>query len=592
MHHLFSFLKSLWGLLERIFIYFSRLLSPQSLKGIFKIIPYLVVILVFIGLAILQAYEVGPFKVNFRHPLDNTRIWGDWFNKYFFWSTLWLLFVAACLLIRYIIKLLSVETIEKFPDILDAWAEGMDALDRAGMDFRNSPVFVMVGLTHEAEHNFETATEANWRDVRPALDDRTAPLRFWLHKEDAIYVSLPGVCATSRQSEKPPLGSEKSVSDPSQTEAPLSVTGTITPDQLPTPDDRVLGTMMMQDMAQYPVGRTMPAGTIAQTLSADELEQVRQAGSDQTMMPDSGGASKLYPPTLTPEEIEESGDRMAFFCSLCSRERGLLSPINGAAVLMPLQYAQADAPLNISATRQDLEILHQRFELLFPVLYLYGGLEKLPGLPEFLRRGNTLNPRFVNSRGGARFRLGNSVDEESATAVTDKGVQWFRDWTFKGFERDLNSPENRKLFHFLRGIESRREELRRWLLQTFPEIPGREPARLAGCYFAALGRAGTQSGFVPGALNRFLEQDSDGEYLENKLAWMPRRRQKDRFQRAWATFLIFVSGLMWLAAVALVIYVWGFKSDASSAARLRPVDGESAGILLCEAIDSDLQQSS
>src|SRR5690606_15646720 len=109
-----------------------------------------------------------------------------------------------------------------------------------------------------------------------------------------------------------------------------------------------------------------------------------------------------------------------------SAARTPFCPINGLLVVAPLDGADTQS------LKQDIQVVRESLQMLFPVVYVFSGLDELHGFSEFIDRGSRLDQRFRDSRAGSRFPTGHPVDEQAGKWVIDKGFEWFRGWIYSG----------------------------------------------------------------------------------------------------------------------------------------------------------------
>jgi len=84
-----------------------------------------------------------------------------------------------------------------FPDIARAWREGLQALENAGLNPREIPLFIVVGRPPAAEEALFQAAHLPLR-VRHAPQRPNAPVHLYAD-EEAIYVTCAGASLLDRQ---------------------------------------------------------------------------------------------------------------------------------------------------------------------------------------------------------------------------------------------------------------------------------------------------------------------------------------------------------------------------------------------------------
>src|SRR5262249_24612923 len=77
-----------------------------------------------------------------------------------------------------------------FPDIDQAWAEALQALDEANIDWKNVPLFLVLGRPAEGEEPFFRAAQMPFK-VRNIPGGPDEPLHVY-GSHDGIFISCPG----------------------------------------------------------------------------------------------------------------------------------------------------------------------------------------------------------------------------------------------------------------------------------------------------------------------------------------------------------------------------------------------------------------
>ena len=233
------------------------------------------------------------------------------------------------------------------------------------------------------------------------------------------------------------------------------------------------------------------------------------------------GMRQGAPEKLTKEELDLNRRRLEYFCQRLAEERGSYCTINGLLQIVPWRWTMSPAyePL-FTSIQNDLQTIHDALHQLFPVVCIHSGLEEVAGLAELLQRGKELDQRFRDSRAGSRFPAGRAIDEQSTAWVVERSLDWFRDWVFAAFAKNLGSPLNRRLYQLLCGLSDRRNQLQRELRLTLGGLSLALSPRLSGVYFAATGPDASRQAFVQGVIQRVLSEQND-------VTWMPDWRARE-----------------------------------------------------------------
>jgi hypothetical protein len=391
-------------------------------------------------------------------------------------------------------------------------------------------------MTDEEERHLFRAARMEWKVIAPSLEDRSAPLRFYA-SDEALFISLSGVGAMADQRAKQRSAVPFAKGGDTAPRAALGAAGdTIQHGQLAAAGDTLPNPVVLAPAAQAGV-----------TLLPD------QRGG--TLLPGQVGAARATPARpavqkLNKEEMELGRRRLQYLCRLISTERGQFCPINGALQVIPLEWTNSAATQELFlSTREDLQVLHDDLQEVFPIVCVYGGMENLDGFRDFLDRGVRLDKRFVDSRAGSRFAAGTPVNDESAKWVVEKCLHWFRGWIYTQFAKDITNPANRKLYQFLCDLDERRQRLLKQVLLSFGELKTEAVVRLTGCYFAATGSGAQQQAFVHGVLLKLL-----GE--QNEVSWSPERRRRDRLGKQMGVLLLLGAALVAAADAYLAWRLW------------------------------------
>ena len=451
----------------------------------------------------------------------------DWILQYLCG---WLVVALYALvrLILYVVYLLGLEDTPEFPDIDHAWSEALAQLRRQGMSLQSVPLFMVIGLPEDQERGFLMGAKFPASATGPS-PDTTQPLRIFANAK-AAFLFVPGASAIVRQLTEGPrasLGGGSSIatmSSPGGIGSAGSIM-TLAPGQMPSglggggAGPSILGAMS-----------TMVSGKAA-------------SSSEHSSETPSGGA--IGP--LSSEALYETARRLRYVCRLVNRARKPFCGINGLVAIVPSQWAAEGCQDFSHVFAQDVQLLHEGLEMIFPVACLFSGIESLGGLPEFLSRAAEVNRAFTPEvKAGSRFATGRPIDPESASWVTKHCVGWFRDWIYSTFKKDPSSASNARLYRLLSEISDRRRSFARILTGGFGQLIGSQPVRLLGVYFNGRDAQGRSQVFVKQLLDNVLaEQDN--------VVWSPHRITRDNAMQTW-TYAVY--GLIGVLVAADVYWVY------------------------------------
>ncbi len=485
----------------------------------------------------------------------------NWFVQRFYVAIQFVLLYLFIRLLIAAIQLFLARDVSEFEDIDAAWEAGLDALAREGFDIQWLPLFLISGATQQQQKSLFESARLTWKVSGASDDPRTSALSFHACDE-ALFICLNDVGAMSRQIRQT---ASARAGSPARSGASAGAQATLRPGQIQSavgeqtrrPDQiqRAVASAAGATLAPGAIaGATMPppgAGRFGETMRPGDIAAAGMSA------PAASAPAHMVPEKLSQEDLRLNRRRLRYFCERLVLERGQYCPLNGILQVVPLRWTQSPAfePL-FGAAAQDLETLHDTLHLQFPVVCLHSGLEDVTGLAHFIERGRELDPRFKDSRAGSRYPAGLPIDEKSSQWVVERGMQWFRDWVYAEFARNLASPQNRQLYQFLCALSARRDRVAKELRTSVGGLKLRLPVRLTGWYFVATGSDAGHQGFVHGVMQRLMSEQND-------VAWLPEWRSRDRRRLA----LTFVLSLLTLAVLAADTWLaWRIWERASAIA--------------------------
>lgn len=441
----------------------------------------------------------------------------------------WLVVVlyAFVRLILFVVRLFSIEDTPEYPDIDRAWSEALVQLGRQGFSLQSFPLFMVIGLPEDQERAFLMGAKFPATATGPS-PDTTQPLRVYANPK-AAFLFVPGASAIVTQLTEGPrvsLGGGSSI-------ATMSSPGAI----------GSAGSMMTLSPGQMPAGLSS-GGSGPSILGAMSTMAPLQAAASMGHASQSSSSHAIGP--LSSEALHATARRLRYVCRLVNAARKPFCGINGLVTIVPSQWAAEGCQDFSHVVAQDVQVLHEGLEMLFPVACLFSGIESLGGLPEFLSRAVEVNRAFSPEvKAGSRFATGRPIDPESASWVTKHCVGWFRDWIYSMFKKDPSSATNTRLYRLLSEISDRRRSFARLLSGGFGQLIGSQPIRLLGVYFNGRDALGRSHVFVKQLLDNVLaEQDN--------VVWSPQRIARDNSMRTW-TFAVY--GIIGLLAAADVYWI-------------------------------------
>lgn len=447
------------------------------------------------------------------------------------------LLIAIPIVVYHALRLWLEGDLARFPDIDEAWREGMVALQQNGLDLAQLPLFLILGAPDQRQaDNLMHASGMSF--IVESLPAGRAPLR-WYASETAVFLFTIGMGCLSRLNQVTTQpGGQRAAADPRGTLQQPSISGTMVAGNAGVRDSSVDFARSGDDAgAAGPI-----SGTLVPGIQATAVPGRPPAGS-----PISPGSS------LSRHERDLEIDRLHYLGQLLNRARQPLCPLNGMLTLLPLQSVRdiliaKDMP---DAIRRDMAAVRDATKLSCSVTTLVTGMEGEPGFSELVRRVGT--SRSKNSRFGKGFNVWNQPNSENLEAVAGEACGAFEDWVYALFREEggLNETGNGKLYSLLCTIRSElRTRIRNILIRGFSceTADGGNEARpelFGGCYFAATGDTADQQAFVRSALDKLTQ-------LEEELQWTDEALAEDQRCHQIAQAALFFNGLLLITLILLI----------------------------------------
>jgi hypothetical protein len=508
-------------------------------RGLRWFLHALVIVLILVGLHFLNQY----FRIPEALPGQTSLLRHNWL------PLLFLLSYVLCWLGYWLWTLLIIEDeYPEFPDISEAWDEALKALDRAGFDLRNMPVFLVLGRAESPPDVLLQAARLGL-EVKQAPGRGDAPLHVYASK-DAVYITCEGCCLLGRQA--------------------AFLAGGGTPTQaLGTDEDEILKTL-----APVNAGGAVPeflairqrAERERRELTPDEQRRIRALMRKEQLQ---------HAPIRNPDEVERQRARFEHFCRLLLRDRWPYVPLNGVLLLVPFAGTDSDQDaLDTGATaQQDLEVIHRVLQVQSPTLAVVSDLETAPGFRTFIER---FPDKQRHQRVGHRCPFVPDLDKITAetdpararATMFDSLAQWIcgtvvAGWVSKHYRletpgRDSVSSattDNAQLFLFMSELRQRGRRLGRLLARALT-LETSEPVWFGGCYLAGTGaNPESQQGFIAGVFRRLTEEEKKG-----LVSWTSQALSEEAGLQRWVGALQIALGVVVVAALALIgLALWTRK---------------------------------
>ena len=409
---------------------------------------------------------------------------------------------------------------ERFPEIENAWNEGVAELVRRGFDLHRTPLYLVLGSESSLKDQYLFAASGLDFAFTHFPKGRGLPLR-WYASEDAIFVVLTHVgCLSDLARSASDVVSSRRVEVPVKgpSAASVGVSATCWPGE----DESLVGDMDSGVMKAAAPARSADVG-YSGTLNLEDSVVA-------TTAPLAAGQGKRGQPQLiapSRDRVDLEQRKLTFLCRLANEQRRPFCPINGVLLLLPINLILLDdnGTFIRNAVQSDTSILLERFGLRFPVVPLVTGWEDDLGFQELRRRIEKHEPgAVVKYRFGKGFGRGNSISDppvkDQLGAMCMQACRSFEDWVYKLFKdpKSLASPGNRSLYSLLCKV-------RRYLYPRLDNVvveglgcEDQESAPLVpvmvGTYFAAAGPHEDTRAFANKVFSRLLE-------VNEELEWTP-----------------------------------------------------------------------
>jgi hypothetical protein len=489
---------------------FNWLTSRKVVIVLLWVLHALVVILLVLALyAINRRYHLEtellspfPWLHDYWLPLLFVLMYvGAWFGYWFF-------------------KLLTDPRDGAHPDIDDAWTAALRALNAAGIDPTEVPLFLVVGKPRTDLADFFAATKLPFA-VRAEPRTPGSPVQVYATR-DAVFVACPGASVLCRLADI--FVAEAKAAQPSPPPAGF--------DLLDSPE-RPLEVIPGEPQVTVPEAGAAPAAVLGEWLPRPGVSDV---------------------PAVPADETDRLAGRLKYLCRLVAERRRPYCPANGVVWLIPAAgtASEAVADRTAAACRADLLAAEAGLQVNCPAAAVICDAQDLPGFRDLLR--GLPEPLARERLLGRSFPLVPAVPAEKRPEVLFNGIDWVARSLVPGvaYQRFGSEAEgngerwsvaNARLWMLLSELHARRAAIVRLLGQGITDGNDRLPM-LAGAYLAGTGPAEQDQAFVAGVVQQLIG-------LQNNVGWTAAARAEERDYRRMTT-------IGYAAALALVIAVGAF----------------------------------
>lgn len=425
-----------------------------------------------------------------------------------------------------------------FPELDDAWQEGLRALEQAKIDVMQTPVYLLVGGSADRMEGLTQATGWSW-EVQQTPKHASAPLRLCATR-DAIFINLANVSASgvyvTRLLSKPTheaMGASLAIATP--IENATSATESTSQSTVAT---------------ATATRRTAQRGLelIEQSLALLETEKTSQAEV----------TTYLDGVRVDEDELLAAQERLAHFCRLLAEERAPFCPANGVLTLIAWEATGTQATSNRTAVLldRDLQMINNELRIAAPRLAIVSDIDSAEGGADLIAR---IPPDQRQRRFGVRFPRVAKSDRASWPHLAEEGVVWLTRELLPALvyrvlrlgvgdqvEQDTWKG-NAHIFRFLNAVRERESRLVRLLQRGV--LPSLGSAPLGGLFFSA-NNAGDdqQQAFLAGVMPQLQE-------MQNEVSWSSAALRSDARARRWTVIGYGVLALIVGALVAVAVIV-------------------------------------
>jgi hypothetical protein len=456
------------------------------------------VVLWCLHVVLVIAVAIGLYVLNQRYHLESELL-SPFPRLHRYWlPLLFLLVYVGGWLAWWFFLLLTDPRDGRYPDIDAAWAAGLRALDAAGIDIREAPLFVVIGKPHSGTADFFAATRAPFA-VRAEPRTPGAPVQIYATRE-AVFVACEGASVLARLADAfAARKTEASVPAPADPLPALATTGYDLLDSPARPLEVI-------------AGEPGPPAVMD-----DKTESSRAALEEWLPRPGVGDI-----PSVPRDEMERFAARLKYLCRLIAERRRPYCPANGLIWLLPFAGTESDAAADQTAlaahadqvaAEVGLQVYCPAAAVICDSQELVGFRDLLNGLPDALARERLLGRSFPlvpgvapNERPGMLYAGIDWVARSMAPGVV---YQRFGTEAEGGGERW--SAANARLWRFTDELVRRRSAITRLIGQGIADGTDRPPM-LAGAYLAGTGPDERDQAFAAGVIQHLLA-------LQNNVAW-------------------------------------------------------------------------
>jgi hypothetical protein len=427
-----------------------------------------------------------------------------------------------------------------FPDIDEAIARGLQAVFEARINLNDTPLFLAVGLTKEAEGQF---AKLGFVQGELCVNEDRLPVH-WYGGRNGIWVTLPGVSAIVEQATRPP-SAPASVA-PRVGAAPVEYGGGAT---------LLGGDIPPQVLAAAAAGGTMsglpgPAAAPAQfaTMAGGAVAAspgATMVGATAPAVQVAGDAKLLLlPPRLSADEKDLCQARLEYFVTRVCELRYPVCPVNSVIVFLPYEWITSPEHAMLSdAATADMRALQDRLGVKCTCVAVLNEIEKSDGFKELVNRYD--RKAWDEQRLGCGFPVLCFLNPEELGNIHDWQLKSFEQLIYPHLQKRMGDVGNRKIVRFLDEFRHSKMGFAKVLGNTFPRDVV-QPFYFGGVYFAGASHNG-KAPFLQGVLAKVMADH------EETIAWSPESIEQDRQYVWWMRVVMVVMAAVVIVDAALIV---------------------------------------
>ncbi|MDG1872272.1 MAG: type VI secretion protein IcmF/TssM N-terminal domain-containing protein [Mariniblastus sp.] len=524
---LFTPFAGVWGFMRRVIPGLRKLptLRPEVLAALMSFIFLMLVTIV---------HTVLVYK-----NIDGTNA----VQEYHLFKLI-LLSLATPLVIYFGVRVFLAPPKSPFPDIDLAFEAGLEALNKNGIQIKETPLYLVLGMPDGKMIKHLMGASGRSFDFTHATADGQA--MHWYGAADQIYVFLTGIGNVSQLTKD--LARYINQSSPESEYSEEGFTGTI--------DVRALGkgnnpAGVASDME--PVGAVESGGNFSATIKPGDLGVAATPSTTESRRPAPASTQKANTQRLSSREKQANQKRrLKHVCELLHRHRNPVCALNGIVVCMASRLVEEFPGELARQVKNDLSLVCETTKVVSTVTAIVNGFENYEGCRELVFRLSEVEGKdFTKRRFGKSYRSWENPSVEHLKEISNESVENFDQYIYSIFtHRDALSSRhvngNRNMVKFLCWIYAKFYEGLETTLTTGFHADTEDFPRFTGCYFVGVGESNESSFFASGVFDRIDEN-------QGELEWTSPVLQKEETLSLMSQ-LVFLAGLIAFAVLIFLVF--------------------------------------